>query len=365
MFTLCKVRSFERGLYFRAGEFKGLVGPGLHARFDLFARTRIDIMSLRTPWLLHPDLDLIIRSGALRDEAQVFDLADHKRALVWVDERFEAVLGPGLHAFWTTFRKVRVEVVDARALGFQHAELATILAHSTAEKHLESLLVPEGHLGLVFRDGELFAQLVPGRYAFWKDVARLDFHVLEMREVMLDVAGQEIMTADKVTLRLNAVVTFRVASGERAVKQVDDFKQALYRDAQLVLRAVVGTRELDRLLAEKDAVAKELEAGLRPRAKELGLSLVRVGVRDVILPGEMRELLNRVTEAKRAAEASLITRREETAAMRSQANTAKLLEGNPTLMRLRELEALERIAEKSKLSVVLGDKGLEKVVNLL
>jgi hypothetical protein len=88
-------------------------------------------------------------------------------------------------------------------------------------------------------------------------------------------------------------------------------------------------------------------------------------IRDIVLPGDMRELLNKVTEAKKAAEASLITRREETAAVRSQANTAKLLEGNPTLMRLRELEALERIADKAKLNVVLGEKGLEKIVNLL
>jgi regulator of protease activity HflC (stomatin/prohibitin superfamily) len=365
MVMLRKIRTFERGLLFKAGEFQELVGPGWFTRFALFGRSRLDIVSLRAPWLVHKDLDLVVRSGALRDEALVLDLADHERAFVWVDDRFEALLGPGLHALWTTFRKVRVEVVDARALRFTHDELAAILAHPSAEKQLTTLLIPEGHVGLVFKDGELFAQLQPGRYAFWKEFARVDFHVLEMREVMLDVAGQEIMTADKVTLRLNAVVTFRVADAARAVRQVDDFKQALYRHAQLVLRGVVGTRELDRLLVEKDAMARELEDGLRARAEELGLNLVSVGVRDVMLPGEMRELLNKVTEAKKAAEASLITRREETAAMRSQANTAKLLEGNPTLMRLRELEALERIAEKAKLSVVVGEKGLEKVVNLL
>jgi len=86
----------------------------------------------------------------------------------------------------------------------------------------------------------------------------------------------------------------------------------------------------------------------------------------VILPGEMKDLMNKVTEARKAAEASLITRREETAAMRSQANTARILEQNPTLMRLRELEVLEKVAGSTKLSVVLGEKGLtEKVVNLL
>ncbi|HWB00371.1 MAG TPA: slipin family protein, partial [Pirellulales bacterium] len=103
-----------------------------------------------------------------------------------------------------------------------------------------------------------------------------------------------------------------------------------------------------------------------PRAGSLGLELVAIGIRDVILPGEMKDLMNKVTEAKKAAEANLIVRREETAAMRSQANTAKLLVENPTLMRLRELEVLEKVASNSKLSVVLGEKGLaERVVNLL
>jgi hypothetical protein len=76
--------------------------------------------------------------------------------------------------------------------------------------------------------------------------------------------------------------------------------------------------------------------------------------------------MNKVTEAKKAAEAALITRREETAAMRSQANTAKILESSPTLMRLRELEVLEKVSEKAKLTVVLGEKGLaDRVVKLL
>ena len=98
----------------------------------------------------------------------------------------------------------------------------------------------------------------------------------------------------------------------------------------------------------------------------MGLEVIATGVRDVILPGEMKTLLDRVTEAKKAAEANLIARRKETAATRSQANTAKLLDGSPTLMRLRELEVLEKVATNGKLNVVLGEKGLaERVVNLL
>ena len=107
---------------------------------------------------------------------------------------------------------------------------------------------------------------------------------------------------------------------------MDDVRQALYREAQLALRAVIGARELDAFLTDKDAVARELDGIVRARVAGLGLEVVAVGIRDVILPGEMKDLMNKVTEAKKAAEANLIARREETAAMRSQANTAKLLE---------------------------------------
>ncbi len=174
------------------------------------------------------------------------------------------------------------------------------------------------------------------------------------------------MTADKVTLRLNALVGYRVVDARQAVTASDDVRQALYREAQLALRAVVGARDLDAFLADKDTIAREVDEQLRARAGELGLEVVSVGVRDVILPGDMKDLMNRVTEAKKAAEANLISRREETAAMRSQANTAKLLADNPTLMRLRELEVLESIAKEGKLNIVLGEKGLaDRVVNLL
>ena len=90
------------------------------------------------------------------------------------------------------------------------------------------------------------------------------------------------------------------------------------------------------------------------------------GIRDVILPGEMKAILNRVTEAKKAAEADLIKRREEAAAMRSQANTARIFESNQALMRLRELEVPEKVADKAQLNVLVGEKGLaNQVVKLV
>jgi regulator of protease activity HflC (stomatin/prohibitin superfamily) len=362
-----KIRSFELGLVFRDGEFTGLLGPGRRWIFDPLCRRQVQVVSQRAPWLVHEQLDVIVKSGALAGKATVLDLADHERALVWVDGRFSHILPPGLHAFWTGHRDVKVEVVDARNVRFEHKQLAAIIGRGADTlRAIDVCQVEADHAGVLLIDGQYSQTLPPGRYALWKNVAAVKVVTLDLRETTLDIAGQEIMTADKVTLRVNANVTYRIVDPRRAVSAADDVRQALYREAQLALRALIGGRELDALLAGKEAAAQELDQALRGRASELGLAVVSVGIRDVILPGDMKELMNKVTEAKKAAEANLIVRREETAAIRSQANTAKLLADNPTLMRLRELEVLEKIAAGGQLKVVLGEKGLaERVTNLL
>jgi len=366
-----KIRSYEMGLYFRDGEFRGLLREGRHWFVDPLGKVKVEVVSQRAPWLAHEKLDVIVRSGALKDRAVVLDLKDYERALVWIDGRFSHILPPGLYAYWTALRDVKVEAVDARKVRFEHPDLKVIVQSPLVERVLELATVQAHHVGVLFIDGDFVETLPPGRYAFWKNMAQVKFVQEDLREAMFDVAGQDIMTADKVTLRMNAVVTYRVADARTAVSTVDDVRQALYREAQLALRAVVGARELDTFLMEKDGVASELADMVRARAKTLGVELIAVGIRDIILPGEMKDLMNKVTEAKKAAEANLIARREETAAMRSQANTAKLLADNPTLMRLRELEVLEKVAANSKLNIVLGDRVLgdrgltDRVMNVL
>ena len=366
MFKHIKIRSYEVGLRFRDGEFQGLMPAGRYWLFDPLNKLKIDVASLRDPWLVHEKLDVIVKSGALKDRAVVLDLKDYERALVWIDGRFSHILPPGLYAYWTALRDVKAEIIDARQVRFEHKDFQVVTRSPLAERLLDIAVVEPHHEGVLLIDGDFVATLRPGRYAFWKNMAQVKFVQEELRETVLDIAGQEIMTADKVTLRMNAVVNYRVIDARQSVTAVDDARQALYREAQLALRAVVGARELDGFLTEKDGVARDLEEHVRRRVKAFGLEIMSVGIRDIILPGEMKDLLNKVTEAKKAAEANLIVRREETAAMRSQANTAKLLEGNPTLMRLRELEVLEKVAAAGRLKIVLGEKGLaDQVVNLL
>ncbi len=361
-----RIRSYETGFYFRDREFQGLLDKGRYWFIDPLGRIAVDVISRRSPWIEHDDLDVIVSAGALDGRADVIDLKDHQRALVWIDGRFDRVLGPGLHALWSDLRKVNVEIVDATAVRFDHPQAHVIARWPEAAGVFNQVKIDPGFSGVYFRDGAYQAVLAPGPYLFWKDLARVKVYHVDRRERVLDVAGQEIMTADKVTLRLNALVCYRVTDAHKSVAVVDDSTQAIYREAQLALRAVVGGCALDDLLSEKEKVAAGLEDGLRQRVAAFGVEVLHLGIRDVILPGEMKVLMNKVIEARKAADANLIMRREETAAMRSQANTARLLDSNPTLMRLRELDLLEKIAGNSKLNVVLGEKGLaDRIVNLL
>jgi regulator of protease activity HflC (stomatin/prohibitin superfamily) len=356
MWGRIRVQYGERVVLYRDGRPTELLLPGRYVRFGRFGSLQQERFSLEDPWIRSERLRDLVNSGVLGAEARVLDLDDRERAIVKIDGRYVAVCGAGLVALWKAERKIEVERFEVQAPSLQllHPALPLIVELPGARQQLEVAVVGPSAVGLVTRDGKPAGEIGSGLQAFWKGAGKIQVLTVDTREQVLDVSGQEILTADKVTLRLNALVTYRVIDAWKAVTTVEAYAQALYRQAQLALRAVVGTRELDVFLAEKDGVVEELERTVKARAAEFGLEVLSLGIRDVILPGEMKEILNRVVEARKQAEAALLTRREETAAMRMQANTARIFESNPLLLKLRELEVLEKVAEKAKLSVFLG-----------
>ena len=216
--------------------------------------------------------------------------------------------------------------------------------------------VPEGAVALRFVDGVLDAELGPGRHAAWTVLRKITFAVIDRRERILAVTGQEVMTRDRVTLRLNLSVAFRVSDAKRLATVATDPDVVVHLAVQVAARQALATRTLDELLASRDALAGAIVGEVRGKALSLGLDVTTLALKDVILPGEMKTLLNRVIEAQKEAEANVILRREETAATRSLAQTAKLFAENPTIMRLKELEALTAMASKvGQVNVILGD----------
>ncbi|MDR1480277.1 MAG: slipin family protein [Planctomycetaceae bacterium] len=361
-----KIQNDEYGFHFVDDEFKEILKTGTHHFFDPVNKHCVEASSQLQIWLHSAKLEEIIFSGKLKGLAEVIDLNDNQRGLVWVDGRFHAVLEPGRCAYWVSKKNVAVEIVDAKNIQFQHKSLSQIAKTPSGKSALQQVTVPPYHLGLLYYNSKFIECVPAGLYAFWKNTVEVNVVCVDMRERFVDVSGQELMTADKVTLRMNTNACFQVVDAEKMARTIEDVQQVLYREIQLALRAVISRRELEQFLSDKNEIASESAALLNSRAESFGVKVLTFGIRDVILPGEMRDLLNKVTEAKKAAEADLIIRREETAAMRSQANTAKLLENNPTLMRLRELEVLERIAANGKLNIIVDEKKLtDRIAGLL
>ena len=152
-----------------------------------------------------------------------------------------------------------------------------------------------------------------------------------------------------------------IADPVKAVSVTADVRDYLYKGLQLALRQVVGTRTLDEVLGDKQGINAAIAEQLVPELEANGLRVASAGIKDIILPGDVRELMNRVIEAEKVAQANVIRRREETAATRSLLNTAKLMEDNPILLRLKELEALERVSEKVG-NVIVGN-GMDGVLD--
>lgn len=364
MFNLLRIRKHEVGLWFRHGDFLRVLAPGKHGIWNIpfAAKNAVEVYDTLNTEFRHKLLDLLIDQPAVAQRLLVIDLDDDQRALLWKDGRLYRVLGAGRHAFWNSPAKLAVETFNVNDFVFTHKRIETVLAHPEARKVFEGLRVEQGEVVLLYRDGELFDRLGAGVHVYWKGAGSIERKIVDLCEQVLDVAGQEIMTADKVTLRVNLLVTYVVNDPRKAVESVGDYAQALYREAQLSLRESVGVRNLDKLLSDKDAVGSEVRNALAGRAETFGVVVRGVGLRDVILPGEMKAILNEVILAQKQAEANLIRRREETAAARSQANTAKLLAEHPGLARMKELEALQEILRGTKATFILGQGDLSEQV---
>jgi regulator of protease activity HflC (stomatin/prohibitin superfamily) len=363
-----EIMTTERAFLIEDGRPVKYLQPGVHRVFALFKDARVEKVSTLN---LLAELDERRLALVPADDLAVVTVAEHERALVFKRGKPVLWLGAGIHQVWTVDRQVeratravtsliRIEKLDTSGLEAKPLQ-ADVVALVKGRDYVEAT-APEGHVALRFVDGQLDTVLPAGRHAAWGTQRMVTFSVVDLRERVLAVNGQEVMTRDRVTLRLNLSATFRVKDAKRMAVVARAPEDVVYLALQLAARDAVTVRMLDELLGLRDELAKVMLPSVRERAEGLGLDLVELGVKDVILPGEMKELLNKVIQAQKEAEANVILRREETAATRSLAQTAKVLGENPLLVRLKELEAYKDLASRvGQVHLVLGDGALERL----
>jgi regulator of protease activity HflC (stomatin/prohibitin superfamily) len=372
-FNRVNVRKTERAVLLRNGDFERVLEPGKYVFPTWFDKISVERHEVAQPLYIGAAADYLLATptDSANEHFVRVELNDTQAGLLYENDSLVELLPPATRRlYWKTSANVRVETVELSGEGELAKDLIAKITHSQLKRRavagLQAVLqvqVPEFNVGLLTIDGKLVRSLAPGAYAYWRFNRNVAVEYVDLRVQALEVTGQEILTRDKVALRLNLGATWRYADVLKAFATTAKPVDNLYRELQFALRAAVGTQSLDELLENKTALDEKVAVAVRERMANAGIALEAVGVKDIILPGEMKAILAQVVEAEKVAQANLIRRREETAASRSLLNTAKVMEDNPVALRLKELETLERVAERIDKISVFG--GLDGVLNAL
>jgi regulator of protease activity HflC (stomatin/prohibitin superfamily) len=341
------VKDGERAILLRDGRFERVLEPGRHRLFDPKRELTADVYQVvRTEF---PVERYNVLKAARSDLATALfaevEMKAGELAVVSFDGRPVHLVGPWTtRVFWKVATKVDVERIDV-ASDPKVAPRHLAMVSRTQNAYLTEPVIENHEAGLLFIEGRFVERLAPGRHSYWTVDRKVEVKRLDLRPQAVEITAQEMLTKDRIALRVTLTAHRRIVDTVRVATAVADVDGWLYRLVQFAIRETVAARTLDEVLSAKGALDAELRVYVRERVAETGVEVSELGVKDVILPGDIRELVNKVVEAERIAKANLIRRQEETAATRSLLNTAKLMEDNPLLLRLKELESLERLVE--------------------
>lgn len=345
MMTKVIVDEYQRGLFFRNGKFVKVLDPG---KYYVWGDREIIPQALYGEILCpKATLDSLLTNADFASRVLVIDVEDHQLALVYRNGNFVTALSAGRrYAYWNEDMAYTVRIVDRTLPDVPEDLPASVLQRLTVNhKVCKMEEVTEYQKGLLFVNRQFVRMLEPGVHYFWNSGVPVYVRTVDTRLLQMDVNGQEMLTKDKVTIRVNLVCHYRIREYDRILLEVDDYEEQLHLAAQMALREYVGRYVLDEILENKDRMGAYLLEKLKEKEASLYLTVTDAGVKDIILPGEIREIMNTVLVAEKRAQANVITRREEVASTRSLLNTAKLMDENQTLYKLKELEYLEKICE--------------------
>jgi regulator of protease activity HflC (stomatin/prohibitin superfamily) len=267
------------------------------------------------------------------------------------------------------------------------------------------LIIKDTHRGLWYEDGKLLRVLEAGRYviptsidiAFFR-TPKVEVQLVDVRERDLTIKGQEILTADKVAIRVSIIVQFRVVDPRAALHQVTNYEDRLYSDVQLAARRSLASMNLEEILTNRNRLSEDILRDVKESAGTYGVAIYRADVKDLIFPGNLQEIMNRVLAAERMSQAQLVeartkaeveqiqaqaqsaiqrleaeSRREakrlaaqgdaeaqqirteaDINALREREQAAQAYADHPALLRLRELETLNEMAKQANARIYIG-----------
>ncbi|NCU05411.1 MAG: slipin family protein [Chitinophagaceae bacterium] len=343
-----KVNAYQVALVFKRGVYERMLKEGNY----WFWNKEVYVYDVTKPFAAPIELNMLLKDAELANALHVVDVKDNEIVLLYENGLLKQVLTAGRYTYWKSaieyvFVKANIGNVDID----ENIDRA-VLQNRLLVPYVRSYSVENYEEALLFVDGKYQKRLQSGVYYWWKNNIAVHVAKADKRLQQLEINGQEILTKDKAALRLNAWAQYKVADIEKALLQNKEYDKQLYVAFQLALREYIAGYGFDELLEKKDGVAPFVLEAVKDKAAALGVEVIGFGIRDIILPGDVKEIMNQVLIAEKKAQANSIMRREETASTRSLLNTAKLMEDNAMLWKLKEMEYVEKIADKiSNISV--------------
>lgn len=351
MFTE-RIHAGTVGLVFKNGNYARVITAGKHW---INFREQVLRYDLSQAFVAPKALEILLKDDILAEMLTVVEVKDNEIVLLYENNNFKHVLTAGRHTFWKGLIDYKFVTVDLSKIEITENIKKVLFSNMQLRPYIRTFEVAAYEKAIMIVNDKFVKILEHGTYHFWKNEQTIKILKADMRQLQLEIAGQELLTKDKATVRINFYAQYKVTDVETALMHSKDYEKQLYITLQLALRAFVGAYTLDGLLEQKETIAKAVLEDVKTQANKLGVNVLYAGLRDVILPGEMKAIMNQVLVAHKKAQANVVTRREETASTRSLLNTAKLMEDNSMLFKLKEMEYVEKIADKIGEITVAGN----------
>lgn len=206
--------------------------------------------------------------------------------------------------------------------------------------------------GVKFRLGKYIGMMEPGWHIVYPLIE--GFRKVDIRVKAVDVPDQEAMTRDNISVKINAVIYYKVSSAEKAVIEVEDFYYAVSQLAQTTMRNIVGEVTLDDLLTQRESVANKIQAITDKASDPWGIVVEDVSLKDIILPEEMKRVIGKQAEAEREKRAVIIKAEGEVVAAENLALAAKTLSSSTGALHLRTLQSINDISSDQSNTVIFA-----------
>ncbi len=316
---------------------------------------KADIYDMSKDFYTNQNIDLLLTYDAFKNFVNVVIVPEGHIAMIYWNDALFRVFNVGRYVFWKDAKQYDIRIVKTTDIDIQEEIPTYVLEKNIMAPYIRKYKIEPNEKGILYVDGKFVKVLDAGMYYWWINPTLIAISKAEMRQTILELSGQEILTKDKAQIRINFSVQYQIVNIEKAILENKEYEKQLHTIMQLSLRGFIGQMTLDELMENKAKVNEYVLTESKEKALQLGIDVIDCGLKDIILPGDVKDIMNQVLIAEKKAQANIIMRREETASTRSLLNTAKLMEDNAMLMRLKEMEYVEKIADKINTISVSGN----------